>query len=267
MTRTNSAYIAHASLPLMIWLSPAFPVGSFAYSHAIEWAVEAGDLPNAGALQSWLTDLLQHGAPRNDAIILAAAWRAAGDADMGALAEANNLALALAGSRERYLETTAQGDAFMIAIRAAWATDRLLALDCSLGVPPRHDLMPALVPGNESRDPTAGGLATVASGNHRSAIASPVAIGLAAAAHDVELGATLDAYLTALVTNFTSAAIRLGITGQTDAQRIVMEAVPAIRELGQFAAHATLDDVGGCAFRSDIGSMRHETQATRLFRT
>lgn len=233
MTLTNSAYAAHASLPLMIWLSPAFPVGSFAYSHALEWAVVAGDLPDAAALQSWLADLLEHGAPRNDAILLAVAWHAVRDGDMDAVAEANDLARALAGSRERFVETTAQGDAFMIAIRAAWRNEAFDVADAAVG----------------------GG------------VAYPVAVGLTAAAHDLDMGATLDAYLTALTTNLTSAAIRLSIIGQTHAQRIVMEALPAIRELGQFAAHATIDDVGGSAFRSDIASMRHETQMTRLFRT
>ncbi len=233
MTIPNSPYTAHASLPLMIWLSPAFPVGSFAYSHALEWATEAGDLPDAGALQTWINDLLEHGAPRNDAILLAAAWRAVREGDVGSLRDASELALALAGSRERYVETASQGDAFRIAVRAAWRT-------------PEFDVADAAITGD---------------------LSYPVAVGMAAAAHEFDLGATLDGYLTMLVANLTSAAIRLGVTGQTDAQRIVMQALPAIRELGASAAHATLEDVGGCAFRSDIASMRHETQATRLFRT
>jgi urease accessory protein len=233
VTITNSAYTASASLPLMIWLSPAFPIGSFAYSHALEWAAHAGDLPDADALQSWIDDLLAQGAPRNDAIFLSAAWHATREANAAALCEANDLALALVGSRERHVETTAQGDAFRIAIRATWGNATFARLD-------------AATPG---------------------AVAYPVAVGLAAAAHDLDLGATLDAYLIAFVSNVTSAAIRLSITSQTPAQRIIMEALPAIRELAAFAAHATLDDVGGCAFRSDIASMRHETQGTRLFRT
>ena len=233
MTLTNSAYTASASLPLMIWLSPAFPVGSFAYSHALEWAAHAGDLPDANALQCWIGDLLAHGAPRNDAVFLSAAWHAACEENAAALCEANELALALAGSRERHVETTAQGGAFRIAIRAAWGNPAFARLD-------------AAIP---------------------DAIAYPVAVGLAAATHDLDLGATLDGYLMAFVSNLTSAAIRLGVTGHTHAQRIIMEALPAIRELAAFAAHATLDDVGGCAFRSDIASMEHETQESRLFRT
>ena len=169
MTPSNALYSAHPALPLMIWLSPAFPVGSFAYSHALEWAVEAGDLPNASALQSWIGDLLAFGAPRNDAIILTAACCAVGECDFAALRDANDLALALAGSRERYVETSAQGDAFRIAIRATWNNVAFNKADAAI----KGDL------------------------------AYPVAVGMAAAAHNLDLSATLDGYLTMLVSNLT----------------------------------------------------------------
>ena len=230
---SNAAYTSLPALPLMIWLSPAFPVGSFAYSHALEWAAEAGDLPNANALQAWLGDVMSSGALRNDAILLAAGWSAAREGNAAALAEANDLALALSSSHERFIETAAQGNAFMIAVRSAWGSKRLA------------DLAEPLTPD----------------------IAYPVAVGLAAAAHGLDLGAALDAYLTALISNLASAAIRLGIIGQTQAQSIIAALLPRMRALADMAAHASLDDVGGCALRSDIASMRHETQQTRLFRT
>src|SRR5689334_11496461 len=55
---------AFAELPLLLWLSPAFPVGAFAYSHGLEWAVAAGDITDAASLGGWLRDLLDFGAPR-----------------------------------------------------------------------------------------------------------------------------------------------------------------------------------------------------------
>ena len=39
---------AAALYRLMTWLSPSFPVGAFSYSSGIEWAVEAGDIADAG---------------------------------------------------------------------------------------------------------------------------------------------------------------------------------------------------------------------------
>ncbi len=109
MTLSNSPYAPLQSLPLMIWLSPAFPVGGFAYSHALEWAAAAGDLPDANSLQAWLDDLVAHGAIRNDAILLSAALQAARDGDAIALIDANELALALAGSRERHARNQRPG--------------------------------------------------------------------------------------------------------------------------------------------------------------
>ena len=74
-------------MPLMLWLSPAFPVGAFAYSHGLEWAVEAGDIHDARSLGGWLVDLLTFGAPRADAILFAAAYRSAEAGDWPALFE------------------------------------------------------------------------------------------------------------------------------------------------------------------------------------
>src|SRR5262245_13811613 len=75
---------------LMIWLSPAYPVGGYSYSHGLEWAVEAGQVTGSVALACWIEDLLMHGAGRTDIIFLAEAWRAmtASDtASLGAVAE------------------------------------------------------------------------------------------------------------------------------------------------------------------------------------
>src|ERR1700692_969767 len=87
-----------ALLPLMLWLSPAFPVGSFAYSQGLEWAVENGDIQDARSLGGWLVDLLTFGAPRADAILFGTCFRAAEAEDWEALAEANAFGIALGNS-------------------------------------------------------------------------------------------------------------------------------------------------------------------------
>jgi urease accessory protein len=217
----------------MIWLSPAFPVGAFAYSHGLEWAHEAGDVTDAPSLEGWLSDLLAYGAARNDAILFAESYRAAevGDADM--LSETAELALALANTAERRLETTTQGDAFVAAAEKAWpcaALDRL------------RDAWPGPV-------------------------AYPVAVGVTVAGHGMALGESLQAFVLGFVQNLISAAIRLGVVGQTDGQRVIAALLPAVQELAAFARTAGLDDLGSCAFRSDLASLRHETQYTRLFRS
>ena len=94
-------------LALAQWLSPAYPVGAFAWSHGLEAAIEGGAVADADALADWLDGLLRHGAGWSDAVILSAAHR--GDAPDAELAA---LAAALAPSRERRDETVEQGGAF-----------------------------------------------------------------------------------------------------------------------------------------------------------
>ena len=224
-SQNQSRDSAGSALPLLIWLSPAFPVGAFAYSHGLEAAVEAGDITNAQTLQAWLEDLVRYGSLRADALLAACAWRAAMAGDMAEIIEINDLTLALAPSKERHLETTGQGN-------ASWPSD----------------LMGELAQGAEP-------------------VAYPVAVAVAAAAHDVPLPALLDAFLVAFAGNLVSAAVRLGPVGQTDGQKIIARLVPALREAAQIAASGTLDDLGSAALRSDIAAMRHETQYSRLFRS
>ena len=102
---------------LMTWLSPAFPVGAFSYSGGLEQAASDGDIRDAGTLLAWLDTLLVHGALRNDAVLMAEAWRVVEDA--ARLAAVAELAEALAGSAERHRETMLLGEAFLAAA-AAW---------------------------------------------------------------------------------------------------------------------------------------------------
>jgi urease accessory protein len=117
-----------AQLRLMAFLSPAFPVGGFSYSHGLERAAHDGLLPDAEALQEWLFDLIAYGSGWNDAVLLADAHRRSGGGDLSELAE---LAEALAGSEERHRESMLQGAAFIAAARA-WPQPVLqrLPADC-----------------------------------------------------------------------------------------------------------------------------------------
>jgi urease accessory protein UreF len=60
---------------LMSWLSPAFPIGAYSYSHGLEWAVETGAVRDRTTLVDWLDADLRHGAGRADGIFFAETWR------------------------------------------------------------------------------------------------------------------------------------------------------------------------------------------------
>jgi len=65
-------------LKLLTFLSPAFPVGAFSYSHGLEWRIDCGAIRGAEALRVWLVDLLEVGSAWNDAVLFAETHRAAG---------------------------------------------------------------------------------------------------------------------------------------------------------------------------------------------
>jgi len=224
---------AAALYRLMTWLSPSFPVGAFSYSSGIEWAVEAGDIGDAASLRDWLVSMLADGSGFCDGVFLAYAHRAASCLDDDALRDIAELASALVPSRERYLETSAQGRAFIDIARAAWNCDGLDQLvSCCDG-----------------------------------AIVYPVAVGLVSAAHAIPLAPTLHAFLHALTSNWISAGARLVPLGQTDSQRVLALLEPVVVATGKRALEASLDDLGSSTFRADLASLRHETQYTRLFRS
>ena len=104
----------------MVWLSPAFPVGGFAYSHGLERLVEGGSVKNAHELSCWIADLATMGSLRNDVILLAAAWQAGRRSDWPALTAVANLGAALQPSAERQLESLNQGAAFSATIARSW---------------------------------------------------------------------------------------------------------------------------------------------------
>jgi urease accessory protein len=224
---------AAALYRLMTWLSPAFPVGAFSYSSGIEWAVEAGDIGDAETLRGWLAALLADGPGFCDGVFLAHTHRAVEAGDAAALRDVAELAAAFVPSRERQLETSTQGRAFIETTRAAWTSSELeQALSHCEGT-----------------------------------LVYPIAVGLVASAHGIPLQPTLHAFLHAVVSNWISAGSRLIPLGQTDSQRVLAALEPVVAATAERAQRAALDDLGSATFRADLASLRHETQYTRLFRS
>lgn len=212
---------------LMIWLSASFPVGGFAYSQGLETAVHQQWVHDRPSLTDWLSQVMLHGALRNDLIMLSLMLHATSDDRFNELAE---LANALQPSAERYNEATGQGRSFTDAYQAAW----------SLRSSSDHNLRP---------------------------ITLPAALALAAREHTIPLQPTLEAYAIAWANNIMSAAIRLGVVGQFDGQRVTADLLPSIRSIAAFALTATEDDLGSATYGADLAAMLHETQTTRLFRS
>ena len=219
-------------LLLLAWFSPSFPIGAFAFSHGLEWAHECGAVSGRSALETWIGDILEYGSGRQDAILISESWRADQDG-YRALVE---LGAALQPSRERYLEASVQGQAFLQMIRTAYPASALEGVAADLD-------------------------------SSLSRLTLPVAVGLCAAIHRVSLTPLLTAYLGGFVANLCSAAVRLGIVGQTDGQRVIAALHPVVLRMAAETQTLTLDDLGNAALRSDLFSLQHETQYSRLFRS
>jgi len=218
---------------LMTWLSPSFPVGAFSYSSGLEWAVEAGDIKDVATLLDWLAVMTTNGSGFSDGVFLADAHRCMERSDIGGLNEIAELSAAYVSSRERQLETTAQGRAFIEIATTAWNAEPLTAILAQIDAP----------------------------------LVYPVAVGIVGAAHGIALPLLLHGFLHAQAANWISAAARLIPLGQTDSQRVIVAMEPVVAVTAERALEATLDDLGSMTFRSDIAGMRHETQYTRLFRS
>ncbi len=125
-------------LAITQWLSPAFPIGAFAYSHGLEWSIAAGEVHDADSLHGWIAAVLRHGTGRNDAILAAHALRGHDAAELAAIAEA------LSPAAERLVELRAQGAAFCRAVNAVSGREMPeMALPVALGVAARDMAVPA----------------------------------------------------------------------------------------------------------------------------
>jgi urease accessory protein len=217
---------------LLAWLSPAFPIGAFSYSHGLEATTESGAVRDRTTLQAWIAAIVAHGSGRIDADILRDSHHAADAGHLAALALANRRGLAYRATAELALETTAQGEAFLMTLRAAWPDDFLEAW-----------------------------------AKKREDVCYAAAIGAAAARAGILLGDALTGFLQAMAGNLVSAALRLGVIGQTDGQRILAALEPVVIEAAANAIARDPADFGAAAFAVDLASMAHETQYTRLFRS
>ncbi len=226
MFMTTDPPRADVSGILFAWFSPAFPTGGFAYSHGIEAAATEGQIGGETELLAWLADVLNQGAGWTDAVLFALAHRAARAGDAARLTDLAALGAAFAPSRERLAETLGQGAAFLAAVREGWPD-----VAAELADQPAY----------------------------------PVAAGACCGRIGASLPIALQAYLTGLCANLIAAGIRLALCGQKGGVRILSALGPDIADLARRASEAEEEDLGGCAFGSDIASMRHEVQEGRLF--
>lgn len=211
---------------LLAWLSPVFPTGGFAYSNGLEAAQHVGLVIDQTSLSAWLKDQIELGSLRNDCIFLLEAWR-------NSQAKQSNqtvaqLAEALAGSAERHLEMTAQGQAFVEGLKA-WDAMADIAF-------PKPNIL-------------------------------CVCVGHAAGHAGIDAQLTLTVFVQSQISNMLQVAIRLSLIGQTGAAQILAELEPHLSELAASITKTTLDDLGTATINAEIMAMKHQYMPSRMFRS
>jgi urease accessory protein len=225
-----------SQIRLQAWLSPTFPIGSFSYSHGLEWAVEAGHVSDRQSLVDWLEADLSYGSARNEAFFFHEAWRCTIRNDRAKLLEIAELAAAFRATSEFARESCQQAAACLATLQTVWP------------------------------DETLGWLSEVIRERHIQPVLA-VVLGVRGATQHLPVNLVLPAFLQSYIANLVIAGVRLIPLGQTDGQFALAELEKAVLAAGADAEKTSVDDLGSAAFTLDLASVAHETQCTRLFRS
>ncbi len=210
------------------------PLGGYAHSYGLEGMAQQGVLRHGGDVRALLHTTILHSLASADLVLLIHAHRAAREEKPEALVEIDALCSALKAAREPREASLGVGR-------------RLLANAANLAHSARLDRYRALVA--EGR-----------CGGHHC-----VAFGVLAEALGLDEVAAALGYGYTFASGAVSAALRLGLLGQSEAQAILHDAWPALTRAARQAATRTLDDCSAFMPALEIAQMRHERASSRLF--
>lgn len=216
-----------ALLGLLQLVSPALPIGAFAWSQGLESAFELGWVEDANDLTSWLEGVLNDGLARCELPVLARMRQAWAEQDQDRLQYWNDWLLASRETAELYDED----------IRLGAALQRLLK---SLSLAPT---------GGPTPPSYVGLFAWTADQRHIST--RPMLLGFA----------------WAWLENQLAVACKALPLGHTAAQQIIEQLRPSLTQAVDLALSLQDDQLGPMLPGLALGSAQHETQYSRLFRS
>ena len=229
MTIENPTVTA-ALTRLLQLTSPALPIGAYAYSQGLEYAVNAGWVSEKESAQDWILETMHHPLGFLDVPVLARMYQAWQTGDQPALDYWSRFLKASRGSAELQLEDRQQG----------MALARLL-VDLEI---------------TEARPWVAHPSSSLA-----------LLFSLGAVRWDIPLPNIAAGYLWAWAENQVMAAIKLVPLGQTAGQQILARAAQQIPHVVERGLQCDDQEIGFSTPALSIASALHETQYTRLFRT
>ena len=219
-----------AFVRLLHLVSPALPVGAYAYSQGLEYAVHAGWVRDETGARDWISGILEHNLGQLDVPLLLRLHRAWSEGNQERLDYWSRYLCAARETAELRSEDRQTGIALA----------RLLA---DLGCTPARDWV-----------------------THPQ-VNWPAMFALAAVHWQVPAGSAALGFLWSWCENQVAAAVKLVPLGQTAGQRILAGCAARIPVIGANAACCPDEDIGQLAAALVIGSARHESQYSRLFRS
>ena len=218
---------------LLTWFSPSYPIGSYAYSHGLEYAVESKVIKDISDLSSWINDFLIFGSGYNDGILISCGYNAVVDNDINKLEEISQIGKAFKPSKEIALESNQQGISFVHTVSSSLKSDKF-------------DSLIKIVKEN---------------------ISFPIVVACAGATYKINKLDLINAYLHAFVSNIISAALRLMSIGQTESQILLIKFKKEVELLTKKIISKNVDDLGSSVLIGEWSSANHEKQYSRLFRS
>ncbi len=228
MTETPNAQNAMAQFRLWQLISPALPVGAYAYSQGLETAVEEGWVTDESSAAEWISGILVNSLIRADIPIFVRLYDAWQEDDLKAVNDWNAIMLAMRESAELQQEDRQLGRAL---------ARLLIDLGCEKA---------AL---------------------NRLCCAFVTQFSLAAVNWQIPLVDAARGYLWAWCENQVAAAVKLVPLGQTSGQRLLGRLMLVISEHLDAGLKLNDDEIGGVLPGLVMASAWHETQYSRLFRS
>ena len=229
MRRDTGAPTSTSQLRLWQLISPALPVGAYAYSGGLEYAIDAGWVKTREAVQDWIGVQLREVQARLDVPVFLRLHAACIAGDVPGQRRWNAL------------------------LRASRETAELRAEDAQLGAALLRllvdlDIRPAAAP--DTPAPTFA-----------------LAFALAAVHWGIAARAAAEGLLWAWCENQVAAAVKLVPLGQTDGQRLLLALSTDIGAAVTRGLTIGDEAIGASAPGVALASALHETQYTRLFRS
>lgn len=219
-----------AKLRLLHLVSPTLPLGSFAYSQGLEWAVEDGWVTNEETLRQWIENLLLTSQTHLDIPLLSRLYQACATPDQDSFAYWSRYLIASRETRELREEERNRARA-LTALLPEW------------GIPLADAWLPHLKSNQIS------GYAYVAN------------------AWGIELTEAAEGYLWSWLENMTLSGVKIIPLGQMAGQRILHQLIKLIPSQVQIGLSVNDEDIGLSAPAQTIASCLHETQYTRIYRS